>query len=137
MLFLLFNILACDTTDVITLNRCELTVYETTPSVAIAGERLQISAYPLTEEWDTSITFNDQPAPVLSVQKQECSECEDCRSANACTTCSYCEACSLECSTCDHLLETTVPDLPSSQAEILIHNAQGSSNPYFLEIEQN
>ena len=137
MLFVVLNILACDTTDVTTLNRCEITVHETTPSVAVVGETLQINAYPLTQEWDTLVTFNDQPASVLSVLKEDCTECEDCRSTNACTTCSYCETCSIECNSCKHLLETTVPILSASTAEILIHNAQGSSDPYFLEIEQN
>ena len=137
MLFVLFNILACDSAEIITLNRCEIAIQETVPSLAVIGESLEIKAYPLTEEWDTSVTFNDQSAAVLSIQKQDCSDCEECRSLNACTTCSYCEACTSECDRCEHVLEVTVPALPSSQAEILIYNAQGSSSPYLLDIEQN
>ena len=135
-MLLLSLFLSCDTTEYVTINRCDVHITSTDPVEAIVGQPLLMYAYPLTETWDTSITFNTQEAEVLNIYKEDCQACEECRDLNACTECNYCDVCDNSCQNCQHSVEVLVPELFSDSADILIHNVQGSSDPYSIAVSQ-
>ena len=135
-MLLLSLLFSCETTEYVTTNRCDVHISSTAPTEAIVGSPILLYAYPLTETWDTLITFNTEEADVLSINKDSCDECEECREVNLCTDCGYCDVCIDSCQSCEHSVEVIVPELFSNSAEILIHNVQGSSQSYSIAISQ-
>jgi len=135
-MILLSLLLACDSTEYVTTQRCSIDIVDTVPAEAISGEALVISAYPLTETWDTLVSFDNQEAEVINITKEECNDCSECRELNRCTVCDYCDVCASSCDTCAHSVEVIVPELLSGSTDLLIHNAQGSSDPYSISIRQ-
>ncbi len=135
-MLLLALLISCTTDSYVTTNRCDITIENTSPTEATINETLTIEAYPMTEEWDTLVLFNNTSAVVESISKVECQECEDCRQTNLCTECDYCDVCIAVCDSCIHTLDVLVPEVFSEQVDVTILNAQGSSDPFPISIRQ-
>jgi hypothetical protein len=128
--------LACDSSEVVTINRCQVQIINATPQVAQIGEPLYISAYPMTETWDTIVDFNGSTSEIININKDNCTDCDECRIINSCTSCDYCELCIDSCIECAQSIEVVVPELFSTTtAEISITNAHGTSDYYSVSIE--
>jgi hypothetical protein len=136
-LMLLFSILfACSTDTYVTTNRCIISIDNASPTEIAVNESLILEAYPMTEEWDTLVYFNNTIATVQSISKDDCQDCEECKELNLCTECDYCDLCIDICDSCVHTIEVTVPDISNEHVDIIIQNAQGTSDPYPFSIRQ-
>lgn len=135
ILFLSFILSACETTEVTTTTRCDIDI----PSVEepfFFGESTTILAYPMTEKWDTLVEFSGVEAEIIAINKESCEECEECREFNGCTDCDYCSSCQESCETCIHSVDIIVPSEASEEAQLVITNSHGTSDPFPVSMEE-
>lgn len=129
MLILLLT-LACYTAISYDNLTCDVSVGAAEPAEALPGDTVLIVAGPLTEIWDTAVTFGSTRATVVSVDRTGCDECDSCRESAGCSACEDCDACDLSCeSSCAESITAVVPALPPGQAAIVVRNTRGVSMP--------
>lgn len=136
--FLFFTTFGCTTEETSVDVRCEIQV--TPPSeMSALGESMTLSAFPMTEVFDTHVQINQSVATVSSIAQENCTECDACRENAGCTDCAYCADCDVTCQSCEHSLTIDIPsDLPQSNDYWLtIYNSLGSSEPIQINLEEN
>lgn len=118
--------------------RCEIQVAPITETATL-GEYITISAFPMTEVFDSHVQINQSVVEVSAIDKKNCAECETCRDNAGCTDCAYCADCDTTCQTCEHSMTLAIPsDLPqSNEYWMTIYNSLGSSEPIQITLEEN
>lgn len=129
MLILLLS-LACYTSVSYNSATCDVSVDAAEPAEALPGDTVLIQAGPLTEDWDTAVTFGSARATLVSVDRTGCDECDSCRESAGCDACEDCDACDLSCeASCAESITAVVPTLAPGQAAIVVRNSRGVSKP--------
>ena len=110
--------------------RCQIDISEVAPTAALPGESVQLTATPLSKQWDTAIYVGSARALVLDVTRDGCDECDTCREDEGCTECSDCDACDALCATtCFETAPFEVPDTSAGQTSLRLFNNHGESRP--------
>lgn len=129
---------SCTTDEASVDVRCEIQVDSVTEN-AENENSITISAFPMTEIFDTHVQINQSVVSVLDINKENCTECDSCRENSGCTDCAYCVSCEPICQDCEHFLTVDIPvDLPeSNEYWATIYNSLGSSEPIQINLDEN
>lgn len=133
--WLLAFALGCDTAMEPIALRCDTFLSSLSPTEASPGATVTATGTPLTTTWDTAIYVGDTRAPILRIDRDQCTLCDDCRAKNQCTACSECDVCADTCR--DICLETitfSVPTMSYGVTDVTMYNRHGQSNAIKLSI---
>jgi hypothetical protein len=134
-LWLLAFTLGCDTAIEPIALRCDIFLSSLAPTEASPGATVTATGTPLTTTWDTALYVGDTRAPILRIDRDQCTLCDDCRAKNRCTACSDCDLCADTCrDMCVETITFSVPPVSSGVSDVTMYNRHGQSNAIKLSI---
>lgn len=133
---MLFLLLGCVEPVSVEVPVCDVTLVSASPSSALPGELVTLTANPLTEDYDTAILVGGVRAEIGDVLREGCEGCDDCRETNECSACfADCDACDAQCaSECVETAAFVVPELDAGPTVIELFNTHGGSERIAFEV---
>lgn len=134
MLLILLS-LSCVTTVTTDDVTCDVSLDRAEPALGAPGETVVLYGDPITELWDTALTFGSARASVVSVDRSGCDECDSCRETAGCDGCGDCDDCDLSCAaSCAPTITALVPALAPGEVAVVLRNSRGTSPPLSFRI---
>ena len=128
-------LVSCTTSSTVTYPVCEIDDAQVTPAAAYPGDTVVITATPLTEAWDTAVTFGATRAEIISLDRVGCDACDACVVEYGCDLCDDCDACDALCAAdCSESVTVIVPDLSPGSVMIEMFNTHGPATPMAFEV---
>ncbi len=130
LLLIVSFLMACGTQSVDITEDCDVRIFALTPTMGSAGTIVSAETAPITSIWDTAVYVNNERAEITEIQRDNCDACDQCKTDFACLACDDCDACDEICRTeCVESLAFIVPELDPTDAQVVIYNGHGGSNP--------
>jgi len=138
MLFLVPLFLSCGSQSIDIAEDCDVRIDEIAPSEAQAGDTISATLRPTTTIWDTAVYVDDERAEVVEIIRENCETCDQCKIDFGCLDCDDCDDCDLVCRTeCVESTTFILPEISPGEAQVVIYNGHGGSNPYPLLVTAN
>lgn len=123
------SLVACSTTDVVTLGTCDVALFPPSVDEARPSEPVTLSGTPLTTDWDTVVYVGGAEATITALDRVGCETCDACRVESLCTECGDCDDCDRVCAEqCDEFLTFLMPELAPGRVDVWLINRHGRSD---------
>ena len=127
---------ACDSSEVVLSDKCTVEIENINPLPLTAGQEATIIATPMSEPWDSRITFDNVSVLASNLERLNCEACDSCRLRYECIDCFDCDSCDSICkSTCKEQLTFEVPNELTGAYQLYLINRFGQSAPMNIVVE--
>lgn len=124
----------CDSSSTQEDTPCDIEIEWVKPYRAYPGDRVTLSARPLTDPYDTAVYIGSHRATVLEIDTTGCSRCESCLDDEGCDVCEDCDTCDPYCDHCLEMLSFEVPEADPGETVVQFFNRHGESDSHLFYV---